>query len=73
MCMLVFPEKVISGVPLIVRLIESVAHIVATVAANLQRARVVAFVIYNVHTHHVTIAETIVINTSHSKLVDVAR
>ena len=48
------------------------AHVVTTVAANLQRTRIVTFVIYDVHTHHVAIAETVVVDSGYGKLVDVA-
>ena len=73
MRMLVFPEKVISGVPLIVRLIESVAHIIATVAVYLQGSRLVSLVIYDINAHHVAVAETVVVDAGYGKLVDIAR
>ena len=73
MRMLVFPEKVISGVPLIVRLIESVAHIIATIAIYLQGSRLVTLVIYDVNAHHVAVAKTVVVDAGYGKLVDIAR
>ena len=73
MRMLVFPEKVISGVPLIVRLIERVAHIIATIAIYLQGSRLVSLVIYDVNAHHVAVAETVVVDAGYGKLVDIAR
>ncbi len=73
MRVLVFPVEVVGGTPLVVCLVKSVAHIVATVATRLQSARIVAVVINDIHAHHVTIAETVVVDTCHCQLVDVAR
>ena len=49
------------------------AHIIATVSANLQGTRSIAIVIYDVNTHYVAIAETIVVDAGHGNLLDVAR
>ena len=73
MSMLVFPKKIVGRTPFIVRLIKGVAHIIATVAANLQGSRSIAIVIYDVNTHHVAIAETVVVDAGHGNLVNVAR
>ena len=73
MGMLVFPEEVVSGIPLIVGLVEGMAHIVASVTAYFQCSWVVSFVIDDIDTHHITIAETIVVHSGHCQLVDVAR
>ena len=70
---LVFPVEVVGRVPLIVRLVERVAHVVATVAAGLQRAWCAAVIIDNVHAHHVAVAEAVVVDARHRQLVDVAR
>ena len=69
---LVFPVEVVGRVPLIVRLVERVAHVVATVAAGLQRAWCAAVIIDNVHAHHVAVAEAVVVDARHRQLVDVA-
>ena len=69
---LVFPVEVVGRIPLIVRLVERVAHVVATVAAGLQRAWCAAVIIDNVHAHHVAVAEAVVVDTCHRQLVDVA-
>ena len=57
----------ISGVPLIVRLIESVAHIIATVAVYLEGSRLVSLVIYDINAHHVAVAETVVVDAGYGK------
>lgn len=61
-------RKVISGVPLIVRFIESVAHIIATVTVYLQGSRLVSLVIYDINAHHVAVAETVVVDAGYGKL-----
>ena len=70
---LVFPVEVVGRVPPIVRLVERVAHIIATVAADLQCAGGATVVIDNVHAHHIAVAKAVVVDTRHGQLVDVAR
>lgn len=71
--MLVFPIKVVCGVPLVGILVERMAHVVATVAAHLQSAGRAAVIINNVDTHHVAVAKAVVIDTGYGELVNLTR
>ena len=44
-------------------------HVISTVSAVLQGAGIVSFVIHNVYAHHITVAETVVVDTGQSDLV----
>ena len=63
--MLVFPIQIVGTGPLVCRLIEGVAHVVATVAAGFQSARLAALVVHHIHAHHVAVAEAAVVHSHH--------
>ena len=49
------------------------AHIISTIATKLQGSWRAGTIIDYIHTHAVAIAKSVVIDTSHCQLVDVAR
>ena len=69
----VLPVQLVGTGPLVGRLVEGVAHVVATVAFQLQRARVATLVVHHVHAHHVAVAEAAVVHPHHGELLDVCR
>ena len=71
--MLVLPIYVVGRVPLACQCVESVTHIISTIAAKLQGSGRAGTIVNDVHTHAVAVAESVVIDTSHCQLVDVAR
>ena len=69
MGMEVFPVNIIVRIPFTVGFIVSVAYIVGTVAALLQRTRCASLIINNVDAHSITVAKATIVDTRHSHLV----
>ena len=63
--MIVFPIDVVSRVPLVGGFVERMLHVVTAV---LQRTRCTSLIVYDVDTHFVAIAETVVVDTCHGHL-----
>ena len=72
MGMEVLPVNIIVRIPFTVGFIVSVAYIVGTVSALLQRAGCTSLIVNNVDAHSVTVAKAAVVDTRHSHLVYLA-
>lgn len=66
--MIIFPIDVVSRVPLVGGFVERMLHVVASVTAVLQRTRCTSLIVYDVDTHFVAIAETVIVDTCHGHL-----